>query len=490
MLDQRFLDGSTWGVPGARVEHVETHAAHVFLVGDRAYKIKKPVRLPYLDFSTRDKRADVLQRELDINRLFAPGIYLRVDSVLDEPVLVMRRFREEDVLASRISRDGLPRDLAQALAATIAESHRIAPRRDLQGAQIMRGLVNQLGQAFSTGTQIFDASSAMEFTELARDHLHRLAGLLDRRSDEGLVRRCHGDLHAGNIVILRGVPVLFDAIEFSENIATVDVLYDLAFILMDLIHAGVREAANVVFNHYLSLRRNEEDLSGLAALPLFLAIRAGVRALVTADRMQTSDEGTTAKGREEARGFLANCLSELQPPSPRLVAIGGLSGTGKSTLAAMLAPGLGAAPGALLLRSDVERKILAGVAETDRLPHESYSAESSRRTYASIIDRASRALAAGHAVIMDAVFAKHEEREAVEDMARRTGARFDGLWLDANPAQMKARVSARLHDASDADLAVVEKQMSFETGPVSWALVDAGGSRETTLHEALRALAI
>lgn len=484
MLNRAFLDGSTWGAPGARVEHVETHAAHVFLVGERAYKIKKAVKYPYLDFSSVEKREAVLARELETNRIFAPDIYLHVARVLDEPVLVMRRFRGDDLLAERLKRGPMPPDLSRALARAVADSHRAAPRRDVAGAGVMRGLVNQLSQAFAASPDVFERCDAERFATEATGHLARLAPLLDARSGKGLVRRCHGDLHSGNIVVIGERPLLFDCIEFSEEIATIDVLYDLAFLLMDLVHRGQGQGANRLFNHYLNMRRAEEDLSGLAALPLFLAIRAGVRALVTADRMHTAESGGQAKARDEARSYLRNALAELQPVPPRLICIGGLSGTGKSTLADALAPTVGSIPGAVLVRSDVERKVMAGVAETEKLPFDSYTPQASQHVYEAAFARAATALRVGHAVILDAVFSKPEERRAAEQVARDTGAAFTGLWLEAKPAQMKARVAQRHDDASDADIAIVEKQMLRGTGEVGWHHIDAGGGPADTLARA------
>jgi uncharacterized protein len=346
---------------------------------------------------------------------------------------------------------------------------------------VIRGLVNQLSQAFAASPDVFSDCDARLFATQANAHLQRLAPLLDERSAKGLVRRCHGDLHTGNIVVIGDRPLLFDAIEFSEEIATIDVLYDLAFLLMDLVHLSERHGANRVFNHYLNLRRAHEDLSGLAALPLFLAVRAGVRALVTADRMHTAESGGQEIARNEARVFLANCLTELQPPPPRLLCIGGLSGTGKSTLADALAPAVGSLPGAVLVRSDVERKLLAGVAETEKLPFDSYTPQASSRVYDALFARASSALKAGHAVIIDAVFSKPDERAAAEQVAKDAGAGFTGFWLEARPAQMKARVAQRHNDASDADIAVVEKQLLSGTGEVSWHRMDAGGTTAETL---------
>jgi aminoglycoside phosphotransferase family enzyme/predicted kinase len=487
-MDQSvFMKGATWGFDGQPVEHMETHAAHVFLVGDRAFKMKKPVKLPYLDFSTIEKRKAVLENELKINRAFAPSIYLGTDEIRGEPVLVMKRFEQQQLLSSQSG--GITDTTAKELARMVAESHVLAPQRETPGSEIMKGLGAQLSKAFADSPDIFPADEAREFQAVYQRHLTRLSPLLDQRNAQGLVRRCHGDMHCGNIVLLDGKPVLFDAIEFSEKIATIDVLYDLAFLLMDLARRNEKRVANLVFNRYLHLRRAEEDLSGLAALPLFLATRAGVRALVTADLAHELESNASAKQRDEALEYFHASLEWLKPVQPKLICVGGLSGSGKSTLAARLAHDIGLAPGALHVRSDVERKVLAGVDETVHLPPESYSAAASEATYQAIFQRAKAALKAGHSAILDAVFAREDEREAAEELAGGTNARFTGLWLAAAPAILKSRVTGRRGDASDADAAVVEKQLGYQPGEIRWKKVDVSGSvaaSETNVRQILQ----
>ncbi|MDP1701164.1 MAG: AAA family ATPase [Aestuariivirga sp.] len=468
------MRGDTWGFGGQPVEHIETHAAHVFLVGDRAFKMKKAVKLPYLDFSTIEKRKAVLEHELEINRAFAPSVYLRTDEIRGEPVLVMNRFKQEELLSSQSG--GIADSMARELARMVVESHVIAPRRETPGSEIMAGLGAQLSKAFADSPDIFPADEAREFQFLHQQHLTSLSPLLDQRSAQGLVRRCHGDMHCGNIVLLDGKPVLFDAIEFSEKIATIDVLYDLAFLLMDLGRRDEKRVANLVFNRYLHLRRAEEDLSGLAALPLFLATRAGVRALVAADLAHELEADASANKRKDALEYFHASIAWLKPDQPRLICVGGLSGSGKSTLAARLAHDIGLAPGALHVRSDVERKVLAGVDETVHLPPESYSAAASAATYRAIFQRADAALKAGHSVVLDAVFAREDERDAAEELVRSVNARFTGLWLAAPSAILKSRVTGRRGDASDADAAVVEKQLGYQPGEIRWKKVDVSGS--------------
>jgi uncharacterized protein len=482
MFDADFLKGDTWGFHGSPVEHVETHAAHVFLVGNRAFKIKKSIKLPYLDFSTRERRRAVLENELRINRAFAPNLYLQVAEVLGEPVLVMRRFAANALLSWKIEHGGISTALAADLAAMVASAHSNAERRDMAGAGIMMKLGAQLSKAFTDSTDLFQPSVTLEFHALYEAALSRYKPLLNRRGEQGLVCLCHGDMHSGNIIVENGKPLLFDAIEFSETIATIDVLYDLAFLLMDLWSNDQRAAANLILNRYLNLRRRQEDLSGLSLLPLFLSTRAGVRALVTADLVHELPVSQSMKLRGEVLDWFRDSIAYLKPSRPVLVTIGGLSGTGKSTLAEGLAQFLGAAPGAIHVRSDIERKVLAGVAETEKLPDEFYSHASSAETYSACFERAKAALQTGHSVVLDAVFADVGERRAAESLAAIAGVSFHGIWLEAPPETMKARVAARKNDASDATSEVVETQLSYSLGTVDWSHVDASGSPQQTLE--------
>ncbi len=314
----------------------------------------------------------------------------------------------------------------------------------------------------------------------------RLRPLLAERERGGVVRRCHGDLHLGNIVLLDGAPVLFDAIEFDPRIAIADVLYDLAFLLMDLIERGRNAAANSVLNRYLSETQRAEDLDALDALPLFLSVRAAIRAKVTAARHAPSAERAPVE--QSARDYFALAGRLLAPPPPILLAVGGLSGTGKSLLARALAPDILPAPGAVLLRSDVERKLLFGVAETEQLPETAYTPDVTAKVYATLADKARRVLAAGHSAIVDAVFADARERAAI---AQATGdAAFHGLFLTADLAVRLARVGAREADASDADAAVARRQEQYDLGDLQWTSVDASGSSEETLRRAKAALGL
>jgi len=309
-------------------------------------------------------------------------------------------------------------------------------------------------------------------------------GLLDRRRANGKVRRCHGDLHLRNICLFDDKPTLFDCLEFSDALASIDVLYDLAFLLMDLEHRGLAEFANVVLNRYLDLT-GEDD--GLAAMPLFLSLRAAIRAHVTATAM---DQAAAAERKQEpaaeARSYLSLAARLLRPRPRRLVAIGGLSGSGKSTLATALAPAIGAR----VLRSDVIRKRLFGVAPETRLPAHAYAAEISRLVYETLRQRATAALASGYSVIIDAVSLKPEERQSFVAAANAAAVPFSGLWLGAPGSVMEARLRARRHDASDASPEVLTQQLRQDAGAIDWTVLDAGSGSEACAAAARRALAL
>jgi predicted kinase len=281
--------------------------------------------------------------------------------------------------------------------------------------------------------------------------------------------------------------VPFDAIEFDPLIATGDILYELAFLLMDLVERALPAAANVVFNRYLAQTRRDADLDGLAALPLFLSIRAAVRAMVTAARASRAEEDRKAMI-ASAQRYFEWALTFIAPPRPVLIAVGGLSGTGKSLLARAVAPDFAPAPGAVVLRSDVERKILFGKGETERLPNDAYMPDVTARVYASLNAKARRALVAGHSVVVDAVFARDAERAAVSGVARACGADFRGLFLTTDLLTRLARVGTRVADASDADAMVVRKQESYEVGALDWEQIDASGTPDATLARARAAL--
>jgi predicted kinase len=311
---------------------------------------------------------------------------------------------------------------------------------------------------------------------------------LRERGRLGFTRRIHGDLHLGNIVLIDERPVLFDAIEFSDIIATGDVFYDLAFLLMDLLERGFAPAANIVLNRYLTETRQIENLDALATLPFCLLMRAAIRAKVTAARLERAADADRPSIARAARAYFEFAARAIAPPGPAFVAVGGLSGTGKSVLARMLAPAAEPMPGAVVMRSDVERKALFGLGEAEKLPSSAYTDDVNARVYAALGDKARRIVAARHSVIVDAVFARPEERAAIAEAAKTARLPLQGLFLTADTATRLGRVGGRVRDASDADAAVALAQERYELGHLEWAMVDASGTPEATLARTKAAL--
>lgn len=470
-----------------RVETITTHASVVFLVGERAYKLKRAVRYSYLDYATVELRRRACEAELMLNRRTAPSLYLCVLPIvrradgslsLDGPgtpvdwVVVMRQFPQEALFSHLADHGHLTPALVMQTADRIAAFHAIAePLREQGGAAGIGAVVaindENLRKALPRGLTIVEVDRLHETTLVA---LRRNVDLLDRRRDAGKVRRCHGDLHLNNICMFDGAPTLFDCIEFSDLIAGIDVLYDLAFLLMDLRHRGLKEQAALICNRYLD---RADEVDGLAAMPLFLSLRAAVRAHVTATGARSLPPDDRARKLDEARAYFNLAEDMLRPATPRLVAIGGLSGTGKSSLAAAIAGDLGPTPGARVLRSDVLRKRLFGLAPESRLPEAAYAPGVTAQVYETLEREAERVIATGYSVIIDAVAAKPEERAALAAIAARTGIAFTGLWLEAVPELLLARLAQRKGDASDADAAVLRRQLAYDLGPMTWRRVDA-----------------
>ncbi len=495
-----LADPRTHGVQ--KVARIDTHAAAVFLAGDRALKVKRAVRFPFLDYSTLEKRKAACEAELAVNAPYAPEIYCGVVAITREasgklaiggsgvPIewaVDMRRFDETRTL-DHIVRE-IDETLADELGQAVAAAHAKAPPVKAEAwIAALGSYIDEHAATFARYPDIFPAAEIEKLAAASRASYERIVPLLRERARLGFVRRIHGDLHLGNIVLIDGKPVLFDAIEFSEVIASGDVLYDLAFLLMDLLERGLTSAANIVLNRYLLQTQRAEDLDALAALPFFLAMRAAIRARVAAPRLEQAQADKRPSIARTARAYFDFAARAIAPPAPRFVAVGGLSGTGKSKLARMLAPKVEPMPGAVVMRSDVERKALFGVGEAEKLPANAYDDAVTARVYAVLADKARRVVTAGHSVIVDAVFARPQERAAIAAAAKSSNLPLWGLFLTADVEIRMKRVGNRVRDASDADAAVAQAQERYDLGALDWELIDASGRSEATLARAQAAL--
>jgi hypothetical protein len=378
------------------------------------------------------------------------------------------------------------------LAETIAAFHASADRVLSAGPSVasLDGVLGDNAGIFAAHPEAISPQASEALAGAGRDSLARLAPLLEARARGGYVRHCHGDLHLRNVVEIEAAPVLFDAIEFDDRLATIDVLHDLAFLLMDLGKRGLKAHANAVLNAYLDADASSGNLLGLAALPLFLSMRAGVRAKVELLRAALASSGRADAVREEARAYFALAQDFLVLARPRLIAIGGLSGSGKSVVARAIAPHIGAFPGAVIVRSDVERKRLFGVGPLERLPQSAYTQEVTARVYAMCRKRAFLALQGGQSVIVDAVQARAHEREALAALGATCGVPFTGLWLEAPAKVLRDRIAARTADVSDATPELVDVQLGYDLGKQDFALVDASRPLEEVAAASLERIGV
>jgi aminoglycoside phosphotransferase family enzyme/predicted kinase len=474
---------------------LETACARIFLAGEVAWKVKRTRDMGYVDFSTLERRKWALDRELEFNRAAAPDIYRRVRAITREAggalawdgpgeivefALEMRRFDDSKVLSADPAL--LTDDMAETLGRAIARFHAEAPLRPEGGwsalsftvgsnAHLLGDLKGQLEH------RRVELLIARTFEALAH---HR--PLLEARRDTGFSRRCHGDLHLANILVEDGRPVLFDCIEFNDLLSDLDVQYDLAFLLMDLDFRGRRDAAVRAHSAYLdeAARSFPAGLwDGLAALPLMLSVRAGVRAHVAAH----------AGDLDLSAAYVEAAIAHLSPAPPVLAAVGGFSGSGKSSFARAVAPALGPAPGAIVLRTDEIRKRLTGAGPVDRLDRAVYTPEFYARVYDTLFETARAALAAGRGVVLDATFTQGPSRARAQALAREAGVAFHGAWLTAPQDVLEARVAARVGDASDADIAVLRDQIARHgSEAVEWPRVDATAPTDQAAKAWLAAL--
>jgi aminoglycoside phosphotransferase family enzyme/predicted kinase len=451
---------------------IETHISAVYVGREDAFKLKKAVTLPFVDHGPLAARERFCRRELELNRPNAPGIYREVlpitrgadgalrlggEGAAVEWVLRMAPIPPGDFLDAVAARGGLDGRLLDALADAVFALLRDAP--PAQGvdsvARMRLVLKGNIAGCLDAG---LDPARVAAVDRAMGARLDAIAPLLAERAARGFVRRCHGDLHLGNLCLWEGRPVAFDALEFDEALARVDVGYELAFLLMDLEVKVSRAAANRVMNRVLA---RSGDHALLGALPFWLAQRALVRAKLE-----------PARGRD-GLPYLEAAERFLAPVPPRLIAVGGVQGTGKTWLARRIAPLLGVAPGALHLRSDEIRKRRAGLAPEQRLPEAAYAEAESRAVHAEMFAAARETLAAGYSVVLDAVFLDPAMRDGAR--AAAGAAPFLGLWLEAPLDVLRARVAARRDDASDATVEVMERAARADPGALDWARVDAAG---------------
>ena len=477
---------------GAPVERIDTPLSAIFLCGDLAFKAMRAVKRRFVNFESLEDRRLACEAELNANPA-AAGLYLRTAPVLQTPsgltlggpqdapealewLVVMRRFDHADAFDQRLADGRLTRADIEQLADAAGAAHLAAPvRPHTDAGASMAATVNNLATALTALAQETPSALQSGFsTELTQwrasiaDMITTARPRLKARGRHGRVRRCHGDLHLANVCLFDGRATPFDAIAFNDDLTDIDIGYDAAFCAMDLAARGAPELANAFVSRWLSLTR---DYSGLALWPLFLSTRAAVRAMVAGF---ARDWATSLARLQAANAFLA-------PSQPLLLAIGGASGAGKTTLARRLAPdlpGLGGL-GAVHLRSDVARKRMLGLPPEQKAPQTAYTPDISARMLRQMLCDAGRALRAGESVVWDATFILQSDRDALTSLAASSGAAHLGLWLDAPAALRAARADQRAMgptpDASDANAAIALRQQAEPLTDPHWRRLAADG---------------
>lgn len=484
------------------VEHLETHISHVLLAGGFAYKLKKPLALGFLDYRSLAQRRFYCEEELRLNRRLAPQLYLDVlpiggsiaaprigadgGAVIDY-VVRMRRFPQE-ALFDRLARDGaLDVRHVAALAAAVARFHAACARADVDAdAAADWGSATHIAapmrQNFAQLRPLLDAAG--ELAELERIEqwscqAHaRLATTFEARRRDGRVRECHGDLHLGNVVWLDDTALPFDGIEFNPELRWIDVVSEIAFMVMDLHAHGLAPLAQRFLNDWLE---HSGDFAGLALLDYYLVYRAMVRAKIARMRAAQPDIGATARQQALAdyRLYIELAQRFCLPRSPALIVMHGRSGSGKSVLAGAICAEIGA----IRVRSDVERKRLHGLAPLARSASTTgggiYDAATTQATYAELARLAGVILDAGRTAVIDAAFLKRDERDLLRAVAARHAVPLLLIACTADEATLAQRVTARQHaasDASEADLQVLKMQAGWQE-----ALDEAAGADEHRL---------
>ena len=471
-----------WPHAASRVDLVETHISFVLLVGDYAYKIKKPVNLGFLDFSSLEKRQYYCEKELSLNRRLAPDLYLDVVAItgdsmhpeiggngqIIEYALRMRRFPENGLLSQHAER--LTPELVDDLAETVADFH---AGIDQVNADFPWGYPEHVYQPMQENFNMVRLLEHEPEIMVQLDRLEQwtyqaytdLTGTIAARRADGFVRECHGDIHLGNITIIDDVMVIFDGIEFSQKLRWIDVMSEISFLIMDLEKSGRPELAQRFLNSYLE---RTGDYAGLELLAFYKTYRALVRAKISAIRLSQKNinDGERLELEQDLHDYIKLAESYTLPREPALIITHGVSGSGKSFASRLLAMWLPA----VHIRSDVERKRLAGLKldedSNSEIGNGIYSEDATWKTYRSLLDLAEVLIAYGFIVVVDATFLKREQRKLFSDLVERMLVPFVILDMRFSRHVLRERVRERLEHGdgvSEANEEILDRQLGMDS---------------------------
>lgn len=494
----------TYGKKTKQVDIRQSHIAILFLAGDKAYKLKRAVLYPEADFSTQEKRRLACVREMKRSTVYAPGLITGVKPVRRlengqiviggkngteiDTVLEMRRIPSENLLNNLLPSPTFDRFEAMDLAESLADLHKRAKIfKTKWGTDTVKKIILENESILSCFCpELFKKEAVNTLTRNTLAMLGQTTTLIRYRQKTGHVRKCHGDLLLSNIAYHDNRFLFFSPIEYNETQCCIDTLYDLADLLMDLETKGLRRLTNILFNHYMAYTN---DIDGFPLLPLYQSIRAAGRAAVCAKRstlLKGADKKAVIK---EARHYFDLATRFITQFNPILIACGGLSGSGKSRVARDLGGMLSPAPGAVILRDDIVKKQIVGLPPHQTLDDKYNTPAFDEVVYDVLRQEARTALGAGSCVIVDALFYNPAEREAIENLAKELHLPFIGFWMDAPLAVRTERVEKRLRNPSDVrSYEELQKQLTIETGDISWYKIMTDAPREQTTKQAFHIL--
>lgn len=431
-----------------------THISWLLLTADRAYKLKRPMRLPFLDYSTRTARLQCCERELELNRRYAPELYLEVAQLGEtrEPAVVMRRFDESQRADLLVKAGKFSPPMVAELVEQVLLLHEQAPAAPMGSVLGSTESIRRWSQGTLTrlAEQLGDDAQLGALQEWMSREFDNTRELIRQRQATGWIREGHGDLHLQNVVVFEGRVTPYDCIEFNDELRWLDIANELSFTYFDLLEHGRPDLAAALVNRWLSLTA---DIDGLALLPLYSVKGALVRAMVAGDEAD-------APGRQ---AYLDLAISLANPPTPRLTITHGVSGSGKSTQAQALAMSDPSAR-TVWLRSDVERKRLHGLPELAASGSAAdsgiYTPADTEATYNRLAALTGALLASGWSVVVDAAFLHRWQRDLLHAVADEAAAPFAILTCEADPDELRRRVRQRHGDASEATVAVLEQQLA------------------------------
>lgn len=498
-----MLNASVYDHPAENINLIETHISWVILTGDFAYKIKKPVNFGFLDFSTLEKRKQFCEQELALNSRLASDIYLDVVAITGTPdkprisasntafefAVKMTQFPQSAQLDNMLSAGKLEFEHMIALARMTADFHQTNSIADETSEYGNKNSVYQpVEENFMQINEHMDtapyADMLSTLSQWSTSESVKLQAVFEQRKKNSFIRECHGDMHLRNLVWLNDRPMAFDCIEFNPALRWIDVMSEIAFLVMDLQDRLQYRLANQFLNSYLEFTG---DYAGLSVLPFYLCYRALVRAKVCALRLEqkniTADENK--KSRIEFETYLKLAITYTQLPKPKIIIMRGLSASGKSTVSQKLLDDIGA----IRIRSDVERKRLFETTSTNNASDEVgkninmgiYSKDASQQTYTKLIELTSMTIQAGYSAIVDAAFLKHEQREPFRQLAQQLKVPFVILEITASADILRQRISQRINDASDADISVLEHQLA-NWQPLHEAEISTAVQVDTSKH--------